>query len=333
MQTKISDVIVPEIFIPYSIQRTMELSAFFQSGIIGPIGVSVGDDLTSGGNTINMPFWNDLAGDDEVLSDSAALTVDKITASKDIAVLHFRGKAWGANGLARQLAGSDPMMAIADLVDVYWARKMQLLLLSTLAGAFSAASMAGNALDISGAMADPTGDANTIHGSTFIDATQQLGDAKNQLAAVAMHSAVQASLAKKDLIVTQRDSQGQVMFDTFMGKRVIVDDGMPVETVTPTGQTPPPPYKVYTSYLFGADAIGYAEGGTLTPVETDRDSLADDDFLMNRRAFVLHPRGIKWKGTCAGASPTNAELAAGTSWERVYDSKAVRIVQFKHRIA
>ncbi len=32
--TKISDVIVPELFNPYVVNRTMELSAFFQSGIV-----------------------------------------------------------------------------------------------------------------------------------------------------------------------------------------------------------------------------------------------------------------------------------------------------------
>jgi hypothetical protein len=291
--------------------------------------VDVGRDLESGGTTVNMPFWNDLTGDDEVLSDSDALTVDKITSAKDVAVLHYRGKAWSANDLARQLSGSDPMRAIADLAGGYWARKMQQVLLSSLKGAFAAASMAGNVLDISAG----AGDAANIGGATFIDATQKLGDAKDQLVAVVMHSAVQASLAKKDLIETQCDSQGQIMFDTFMGKRIIVDDGMPVDTVTPQGDTPPPPYKAYTSYLFGAGAIGYDEGGVLAPAETDRDILGGDDVMTNRRAFILHPRGIKWIGSAAGASPTNAELAAGTSWERVYDPKAIRIVQFIHRIA
>jgi hypothetical protein len=195
-------------------------------------------------------------------------------------------------------------------------------------------AMADNVKDISGTTTDLTGDANTIRGATFIDATQKLGDAKDQLVAVAMHSAVQASLAKKDLIQTQRDSQGRIMFDTFMGKRVIVDDGMPVVTVTPAGGgTPPPPYQVYTTYLFGAGAIGHAEGGILLPVETDRDISAADDYIASRRAFVLHPRGIKWKGSVAGSSPSIAELESGTSWERVYEPKAIRIVQFKHRIA
>jgi hypothetical protein len=41
-----------------------------------------------------MPFWQDLSGDDEVLSDTDPLDTDKIVASQDVAVLLMRGKAW-----------------------------------------------------------------------------------------------------------------------------------------------------------------------------------------------------------------------------------------------
>ena len=57
------------------------------------------------------------------------------------------------------------------------------------------------------------------------------------------------------------------------------------------------------------------------------------NILINRRHFILHPRGIKFKNaSVAGDSPTNAELAAADNWERVYESKNIRIVQFKHKI-
>jgi len=53
---------------------------------------------------------------------------------------------------------------------------------------------------------------------------------------------------------------------------------------------------------------------------------------VNRRRFVLHPRGVKWVGSPAGSSATNAELATGTNWVRVYEPKNVRIVAFKHKL-
>lgn len=132
--TKIADVIIPEVFNPYVIQRTAELSALVQSGIVVP-NPELDRLAAAGGAYINMPYWNDLTGDDEVLSDSTALTPAKITAGQDIAVLLMRGKAWAANDLAKALSGDDPMKAIGDLVAAYWARMEQKTLINLLNGA------------------------------------------------------------------------------------------------------------------------------------------------------------------------------------------------------
>lgn len=316
-KTQIADVIVPEIFNPYVVQRTMELSALYSSGIIQN-DPTLNALASSGGKIINMPYFNDLTGDDEVLSDSGALTPQKITTGQDQAVLLMRGKAWSVNDLAKALSGADPMAAIGDLVAGYWARQMQKTLISVLNGVFAAASMSGNISDISVG----TGGAELISGSTFIDATQKLGDAKENLTAIAMHSAVVAYLAKQDLIETIRDSEGNVVLRSYMGKTIIEDDGCPVDT------------GVYTTYLFGQGAIGYGNGNPPVPTETDRDTLAGDDILINRKHYILHPRGVKFtNASVAGSSPTNVELATGTNWERVYENKAIRIVQFKHKIA
>jgi hypothetical protein len=136
-----------------------------------------------------------------------------------------------------------------------------------------------------------------------------------------MHSAVVATLVKQGLIDYRPDAEGRPTIPTYLGKDVIVDDGMPVAS------------GVYTSYLFGQGAFGYGEGNPPVPTETDRDSLQGEDILINRRHFVLHPRGVKWIGTPAGVSPTNAELQDDDNWQRVYNAKNIRIVQFKHRIA
>lgn len=319
-KTAISDVMVPEIFIPYVINRTAEKSAFFQSGIVADPGdVNMGANLTEGGNTVNMPFWNDLTGNSEELSDGASLTVDKITAGKDIAVIHFRGKAWSVNDLARQVSGDDPLRAVGNLVGDWWARDFQKVVFATLEGAFGAASMAGNVHDISAG----SGAAAVISGKTFIDAAQKLGDARADITAVGMHSLVEAELLKNDLIETIRDSEGNFVMNTFLGRRVIVDDGLPYDSGT--GKC--------TTYLFGNGAIGFREGGVMAPVETDRDILAGDSVLASRRAFVMHPRGVKWKGAAAGATPTIAELKTGTNWERVYEPKQIRIVKFVHKLS
>ena len=315
--TKIADVIVPEVFNPYVVQKTAELSAFAQAGVISTDPAF--DALaTAGGKLINMPFWSDLTGDDEVLSDSTPLTPGKITAGQDVATLLMRGRAWKANDLATALSGSDPMAAIGDLVAAYWARQEQKTLINTLKGVFLAASMAGNKSDISGAV-DPA--VAEFTASTFIDAAYKLGDAESKLTAIAMHSATFASLRKQNLIDYVFDSDNKPIA-VYMEKRVIVDDGMPVSG------------GVYSTYLFGAGAIAKGNGAAPVPTETDRDSLQGDDILINRQHFILHPRGVAFQSaSVAGSSATNAELATAANWVRAYENKNIRIVEFKHLLS
>ena len=319
-KTIIEDVIVPEVFNPYVIERTAELSAFYQSGIIARNPVL--DELaSSGGKLINMPFWEDLDGDDEVLSDTEALTVGKITADQDVAALLTRGKAWSVNDLAKALSGDDPMAAIGDLVAAYWARRFQAVLIKTLDGIFGndATEMNTNQHDITGS---PTAkDDDVISAKTAVDAIYKLGDNADKLTGFAMHSATVAKLLKDDQIEYIKPSEGAAEIPTFLGKRVVVDDGLPNSGGS------------YTTYIFGAGAFGWGEGGAPVPTETDRDSLAGDDILINRRHFILHPRGVAFQNaSVAGATPSNTELANYQNWKRVYESKNVRIVQFKHKL-
>lgn len=314
--TKIADILTPDVWRDYGVNRTKELFAFWQAGLVTSVN---GLSLPEGGGTLNLPHFNDLTGDAEVLSDSTALTPGSIGTGKQVAVVVGRGRAWGVNDLAAVFAGADPARAIMDLLAAYWARQMQKEMISTLTGAFAAANMSGLVSDISGgadaASRTPTED-------NFIDAGQLLGDAKSMLTAYAMHSATEAFLAKRDLIDYVQSSTGSDRIPTYMGKRVIVDDSLPVASGT------------YTSYLFGPGVIGYSEG-VIGPrdLETDRDILAGDNLMAMRRRFVMHPMGLKWIGTPAGAFPTRAELADGANWTRVFDTKAIPIVQFKHKLA
>jgi len=316
MTVKIADILTPDVWNAYGDNRTKELSAVWQAGIVANVqGVSVPD----GGAVIDMPHFNDLTGDAENLSDSASLTPAKITTGQQKAVVIGRGRAWGVNDLAGVFAGADPARAIMDRIAAYWARQMQTELLSTLTGAFSAASMSGLVHDVSGEASEAL---RAFNANTFIDATQKLGDAKSGVTAVAMHSATEAYLAKANLIDYERPSNGSDRVPFYMGKRVIVDDGLPVATGT------------YTSYIFGPGVIGFAER-PIGPenLETDRDILAGEDVMAMRRRFLLHPVGLRWAGSAAGAFPTRVELATGTNWVRVFDVKAIPMIAFKHKLA
>lgn len=320
MTTRLIDVIEPEIFTPYTIQKTMELSELVQSGIIA--NDSEFDALAGGANTlVNMPFWNDLANDEsQVMKDEGDMSVGKITSSDDIARKQARVNAWGANGLSAMLSGDDPMDAIAQLVSAYWARDMQRNLLATLSGVFKSSSMTEKVYDIT----DRDGDAGIVSMDTFLDATQLMGDAKQSLTGVMMHSAVETELRKQDLIEYVPQSEQGKPIAYFNDKRVVVDDSMAYNTETGEAEM----------YIFGSGAIALGNGShpRIIPTEVDRNALAfsGEEALINRKIFILHPRGVKWdEGGVASEFPTNAELDAGARWKRVYEPKAVRIVKFK----
>lgn len=317
MTVKISDVIIPEQFTKYTIQRTMEKSRLIQSGIM-----SANPELnilaSSGGTIVNMPYWTDLTGDSEVLSDTSALTPGKIGSSKDMARLHARGRAWGVNDLAKSLSGDDPMGAISDMVAEYWNREQQKMLLKTLDGVFASAGMSGSILDISGL----AGDLAKFNAGSFIDASYKLGDSESDLTAIMVHSITYASMRKQNLVEFVLDSQN-ANIPTYMGKTIIVDDSVPYNTGT----------GVATTYIFGSGAIGYGEGNLPVATEVDRDSLAGEDFLINRKMFLMHPRGVKWnEASVAGQFPTNDEVATAANWTKVYDQKAIKLVKFVHKI-
>lgn len=333
--TKISDVIVPELFNRYVINRTMELSAFFQSGIV--TNSREFDVLASeAARTHNMPFFEDLHGESEAILEDVKMTAKKIGSDKDVSTTIYRQNMWGASNLSAALAGADPMKAIGDLVAGYWARDMQKELIAILSGVFGTTTaglegtpaaetrMKDHILDLSAGKSE---DAKKISASAFIDACQLLGDAQSELSGVAMHSATKSYLKKLNLIETERDST-DVEFDTYQGRRVTVDDGCPVDIKN----------GVYTTYLFGNGAVAYGNGSPVgfvaTEVDRDKQTGGGIDYLINRKAFILHPRGIAYTGAVREhvETPLRTELARAENWKPVYEPKQLRIVAIKHKI-
>lgn len=306
MPKSLKEYILPEVFNPYVIHRTNELSAFIQSGII--VGNTELDALASaGGKLINMPFWEDLTGDDEVLVDGGALTPAGIRAEKDVAVLLQRGKAWKSTDLQAALSGDDPMGAIGDLVAAFWARKRQQTVLKELEGVFK------NEEDMAGNIYKYTTFTKENAAQEILTAAYKLGDAQTKITGIVCNSADALNIDLQNMASNNAQYFSDFTTkDRAAGRSVLVDDSIPKGTI----------------YLFGQGAIGLGMGSLPVMTETDRDSLAGVDFLVNRQAFLLHPRGIRWtNASVAGDSPTNEELANASNWERVYDAKDIRIVK------
>ena len=328
--TKLMDVIVPELFNPYVMNKSMELSALVQSGIVA--NNSEFDKLASqAAPIINMPFFEDLTGESEQIIENVDLEDNKITSNKDMACVIRRAKMWSATDLSAALAGTDPMGAIACLVANFWARDTQKELIAILKGIFGTVEdvdtstketrLMSNLLDIS----EKTGDLANWTASSFIDAQQLLGDAQSQLTAVVMHSATWSYLKKQNLIETEHPSI-DVSFDTYQGKRVIIDDGCPVEN------------GVYTTYLFGEGAIALGNGSPVgfvaTEMDRDKKKGSGVDYLINRKTYIMHPRGVSFTNMEVEKTegPSRLELANPKNWKPVYEPKQIRIVAFKHKI-
>lgn len=313
--TRLSDIFVPAPFTAEAIERTTEKTAFIQSGIMQPFQLDIG-----AGKTIDLPFFQDLSGSDNVLSDTSDITLNKIDSSQDTAAVLIREASWGSTDLAASLGQRKPLNAILELVSSYWSRRRQQIALNAVAGAMGA--FADNTSDIS-ALSGASSDAD---GAAFVDATAKMGDHSDAITDVAMHSATEASLRKKDLIDDIRDSEGNFVTRTFQGRQVHIDDGLPVSST------------VYTTYLFAPGALGFAEEQMEFANEMDRFSLKNGgtEALVTRRKEVIHPRGVRWtpgSGVPSSATPSNAELANSSNWTRVWEPQNIRIVKWVHTVA
>ena len=316
--TRVADGLTPDVWNRYFDEFTAELSAIRESGILQTL-----SDVTvpNEGVTIQMPFWTEIEGDDEVWSSGHETSPGKITAKKEIAAILTRIKSYGAEDLVKLFTGSDPIQSIIRRFARYWSRREQATLLAIMKGIFGTA-LSANLLDESG---------TPISDVMMTDALGVLGDASEKLTTVIMHSAVQGDLSKKRLLnlkPTEPGTNTRPEFDTFLGRRIIVDDGTPYETVT-VGESE---VKVYTTYLFGQGAMGFAAGTPENAVEIVREGFKSQSSIINRRQFIMHPRGLAWKGTAADDTPSNEELAVAANWERVFELKNIPIVALKHRI-
>ena len=323
--TRLINVITPEIFNQYMREQTAEKSRFVQSGI-AVANEAVSRNIDVGGLFVNMPFWNDLSGVDEILDDGGRpLTTDKITAALDIAAVLYRGKGWATNELTGIIAGDDPMAALLARISDWWLRQEQSVLLSVMRGLF-----------------DPGGTLAPTHlndradydidGSLILDTKQLLGDAHDRVNMLMMHSAVYTELQKQQMIEYIQPAGTNVRIPYYLEYAVDYDDGLPFDPTT----------GVFTTYLFGRGSIGRNSGNPskMTTFEADRDKARGNDMVYTRRAITMHPHGIAFKNNERAkdgegvqyVTPSNGDLASVANWELVYEPKNVALLALKHKV-
>ena len=319
--TQISDVVVPSVFAAYVQDLSTELSLLVQSGIIRRE-AQFDNFLAGGGEVITLPMWNDLDDTEANISDdtNTAAVPEKIGSKKVLAVRNNRNQAWSAMDLTGQLAGSDPMEAIARRVASYWVRQDQAKVNAIIKGlAANNATIVNDIADsgTAGGNDGTVGTDNLVSSDAFLDTFALMGDHKSNIAAIAMHSAVHTRLQKLNLIDFVPDARGEVNFGTYMGKAVIVDDGLATEA----DATTTPASTEYFTVCYGPGAFAWGEGSPRVPAEVERQALlgsgGGEEVLVSRREYILHPAGFSAKSDifddANGKSATNAALASGVT--------------------
>jgi hypothetical protein len=287
--------------------------------------------LSGGGETFNLPFWQDTAGTSgDVPSETAATTVANLVGKKQVARRQLREKAWAENDISAVFSGSSAVESAAERVAGYWGQAYDQNAFNTLQGIF-ADNIANDSGDLVNDISGASGALSNFSDDGVIDAQALLGENgtlgradQTDFAAIAMHPLVYAYARKLDLIDFTPVSGQDRPLAFYMGMQVIVDRNLPVDT------------GVYDTYLFKAGALqlGQTSNGYL-PTELYREANQGFgiDQLWTRRVFTVHPVGFSWvEGSVAGVTPTDAELKLAANWDRAFNKENSGVVLFRHKI-
>ena len=324
---QLSDIIDVTVFQDLPAVNSPEKTAFAESGIItsSPLLNSL---ATAAGSIAELPFWNDIDPTVEVnysTDDPADVAVpNKVSQGSQVTRKAYVNNGWSTSNLASELAmGTDAMTHIRSKVDRYFTRQWQRRLIASTSGV-----LAGNVANNGGDMvidvaAESTG-AQTVDTkfsrSNFTAAAFTLGDMFDMTGAIAVHHMVYKQMVDQDDIEFLQDANGRMTIPTYMGKRVIVDDSMPVIAGSTSG------FK-YVTTLFGDGAFGYGNGSPVKPVALESEEAqgngAGIETLWVRNTWIIHPFGYKIQGTPSGTGFTLAELNDASRFERVVERKNV----------
>ena len=345
----VDEVITPEIFTPYIQQLTETKSRLVQSGVLARNGLM--DQLLAGGGlTFNVPSFRDLDDTADNVSGQDAADVQRLIATAaelsiggpttiadarplatradvEVASRLNRNQSWSSADLAANLAGVDPMQSIAARVSEYWRRRLQAIFINTINGVFK-----DNGVNDSNDYTSEIVGASFVDGVTnfsaeaFLDAAVTMGDSQDDLAVVMVHSVVFNRMQKNNLIDFIPDARGEIQIPTFLGREVIVDDGMPSgSAVTRADGSTAGSTGMYETWLFGTAAAQLGIGSAKVPTEVHREALAGNgggqEVLTSRQVWSVHPTGHAISNITAEGGATNAQLATAANWNRVYPER------------
>lgn len=348
--TRLTDLIVPEVFSRYVQNKTAEKTNLIQAGILTR-DTSLDEKLSGGGLTFEAPSFKDLGnedaniGSDDPASTSTPLNIDTL---QETAVRMNRNQSWSNMNLNDLLTGEDPMAAIGDRVSDYWVRELQRTILATTVGIFADNDAAPDATEhVAGDLTHDAKGASYVAGVTdfnagnVISAKGTMGDSEADLGAVFMHSVVYQTAQRANLIDFVSDSvnPNAARIPTYLGMRVVVDDAMPNPAATGVTNTAA---GIYHTYIMGAGAFNWGIGSPKRPTAVKYDDDAGNgqgqETLFSRIQWSLHPSGHAYVATAANGGPSNLgtvnNLAHAASFKRVFpERKQIKVARLITREA
>lgn len=276
---------VPQVFAGYVDSGIRKESRFFNSGIV----VDTAALMPALGNTITLPFWNALEGDAEVMSASVPAT-NALSSGMQVAAILQRVKKYGSNDLVADFSGSDPLQNVGAKVAKFWANQLDK----------TAMKIAVATADALGAENDQS--AAAISASHIIDTRALLGEYVDEAGFMVVHPDILASLQKAELTSVKPGADGRLI-TMYQGMEIIVSN-----TLAPVSN-------VYSTLICRAGSMGYADGTKAEHVLEVAREIGHADAFATQKRYTIHAGGAKWKGTPAGATATDAELANAANWE------------------
>lgn len=333
---QIADIYNPLTFARRAQQAQLQLNRFIGSGI-AVADPRIAEQIAAGGHLGELSNYQPLTvGEPNYSSDDpdANSTPAKIGAELQKFRAAARNKSWSTMDLSRELALEDPVAAITGRIGSYWATDDEQRIIASLLGILAdnqANDSNDMVIDVATDGAGAVQDAERIGGERVIDGLQTLGDHKDSITTLAIHSQIHTRLQKQNLIQYVRDADNNIMFATYMGKRLIVDDSLPA--VAGSNRI------TYTCVMFGGGVISTANGRVMVPSEMERKASAGNgggqDVIHSRINNVWHVNGFSFlSNTLNGGAATlrfanYADLKLAANWNRVWNRKNIPLAFLK----
>lgn len=314
-ETRITNVIVPEVFDQYTSEKSIYQSAFYRSGAV-QVDTNINAKLAGGGKLFTLPTWKDIAGTSgDIPVEGTDATVNALTTGEADIRRQYRVKAWGSSDLAGVFAGDKPIDAAMQMVNNYWAQAYDQVALKTLYGV-----IVDDIANDSSSITNTTTASFSLDG--VLDTQALVGENQEGFSVIVMHPVTYAKAKKLNAIDFVKESEQGMPVPTYAGMKVIVSRNATLVSTT------------YTTYMLKPGAFKFGENNSIIiPTELDRDSLlgGGTDYLITRRNFAMHPAGFSFlEGSVAGVSPTDAELILDANWNKIWNAEACGIVAYQH---